>query len=211
MLYGSKPKKSSRKAKVQPNMVEETLADCKAFLDDILRSYTDYVDQIFPNADFLSQQDGSYIQRDSKLSFVLRSRFDNLTQMKLPKTMIKNFRKTVLSFLDKTRTTTFSTHKQLTSVIGGYHSLSNAKQTLKTITAELHRLQGLDLTVKTVDRQMADKLDDMHTDIDVLARNLENVMATNENVHAALRGQVNSLVSFARLLQAQTKAPAATS
>ena len=101
-LFSPKTRRSTRSPKTQPNMTE-TLADYKGLLDGILRSYTDYVDQIFPNADFLSQQEGSHIQPGTKLSFVLRSRFDNLTQMKLPKALVENFRKTVRTFLEKTR------------------------------------------------------------------------------------------------------------
>jgi len=88
--------------KPQPK-ITETLIDYNSILDDVLRAYVNYVDQLFPNADFLSQQEGSHIKPGTKLSFILRSRYSNLTQMKLPKALAENFRKTVRNFLDKIR------------------------------------------------------------------------------------------------------------
>ncbi len=203
----SKPRKP--KTSKNPPKTAEMLIDCEELITKVLRAYTNFVNEMFPSANFLSMQAASHIEPDTKLSFILRTRYDNLTKMKLPKKLTNNYRKTVRDFLNEIRNNTLAqeTYTQLRNIAHVYQSLSAAREGIAEISMELQRLSELNITSRTVDRQLQSNwteeniLDPVK---DLLSR-LEKSLKNSTGVSSELKGHVNSLASFTRLVESTTK------
>ena len=153
----STPKRAPRKAASEKPETERTIADVRALLEDTRRSLTTDVDVAAPKADFLTGP-GSHIQPGTPFSYVVRTRYENLTQMRPSQTVVDNNRTTVSKFLDAMRNNISGkgTYDLVTGTIQAYHALSDALTALEKIATELNRLTELKLTPKTIDKRLSE-------------------------------------------------------
>lgn len=206
----TKVRKNSRRAAEKPQpKTANTIADLEHLHEDVLYAFSNHVDTVFPNANFLGQEDGSHIQPGTKLSLVLRTRYDPLTKMNLPKDIRENYRKTVRNFLEKLRlaTTGQKTYSQLNNAIGVYQTLSEAIAAVEKVSVEMERLLKITpkkLTPNTIDRRLSEYTEEnLITPNKMLISRLER-STENAEVSDELKFAVKNLVGATNLLDPQT-------
>jgi len=203
------PRKRKTSTTEKPAAYVDILADYRSLLNDILTKYTNYINQVFPNADFLQSQPKNQIGAATPLSYVVRSCFAHLSQMKLNPKLVANYRRTIQDFLNTTQhqTATQPVHTALRSVVQIYKQLSTALDKLQQISKELERLSALKLPPKTIDRRLQKEWTELcilHPVNELISR-LERMKDRTKNTPPELLGRINSLAGFARHLQAQAK------
>ncbi len=205
LIFSSSPhKKAIKKKKYLPNF-QNIISDYQQLLTEAVRLYTKSVDRSFSNADFLDQDHiaGSNINKDTKLSFIVRTCF-GLSQMTLKPDIIENYRYALKAFLNQIQ------HKprkkilytQLIDIIHTYENFICALEHETLIRNELNRLIDLNLSPKTIDRRLKIEWYDtcIQQPIEKVTQQITQSIQSNPSLQSgALLGCINSLSSLTRL------------
>lgn len=209
IIFSPLPHKEIIKKKKNSSDFQNIISDFQQLLTEAVRIYTKSVDLNFSNADFLDQDHiaGSNINKDTKLSFILRTCF-GLSQMTLKPDIIENYRYALKAFLNQIQ------HKprkkilytQLIDIIHTYESFIHALEHEALIRNELNRLINLNLSPKTIDRRLKIEWYDIciQQPIEKVTQQITQSIQSNPSLQSgALLGCINSLLSLARLFTSQ--------
>jgi len=211
-IYNKTKQRPITRLQKNPPKIVDTLEDFKACVNAVLLGISNYVDLRFPNADFLSKEKGSHVKKSTPLSFILRSRYPNLTKMTLPAALDVSFQKTVSNFLAKIRypnqIANQNLHKTLNDMRRVFYKLSIANDALSEMLKEYDRLLNLEkpLTARTIDLHLGAWMDKILAPGKKIFDCVERIVNTQDSTLTQdLLVPKNNLESFLRLNQPQTK------
>jgi hypothetical protein len=206
-IFSQRARRNS-KPRQEPNS-KEMINDYSGLMADLLLALTEVVDRTYPNADFLSNQSGSKIDPDTKLSFIIRTIF-GLSQMSMKPELINNYQKTLKNYLEDTQhdATKKEQYTEILNITKSYQAIATAIEGQKQIQAELNRLNTLGLPAKTIDRRLRMEWVEpcIQKNVVNLTAQLPKMMRSSKRLQSAkLAGRNNSLASLSRLVSMESE------
>ena len=146
--------KNTRKSKSrEESSVTELMHDYSDVLKTLRDVFTQTVNAAFPDANFLVKEKvpGSNIEKDTRLSFVMRAASSDLSDMILKPELVKNYQQTLKKHLDtiQRQADKQAEYSELLNIKKTYQALSKAATKLKELRKEASRLTSHGLTFKS--------------------------------------------------------------